>query len=153
VPLVLLLADRQAEVGALVEAVNALAALGGEEGDDMVARRQPANVRPDRLDDPGALVTEHGRRITGRVGARGGVEVRVADPARVQTNQHLPIPRLRQLDLLHHERLTELLQHRRPHSHRARAPGAVDNRLHQHSRYTGSEMPERIRTDDRLNHN
>ncbi len=47
VALVLLLADRQAEVGPRVEAVDALAALGREEGDDVVAGRERAR-RPGR---------------------------------------------------------------------------------------------------------
>ena len=42
---VLLLADRHAEVGPRVDAVDALAALGREEGDDVVARR-PASRPP-----------------------------------------------------------------------------------------------------------
>ena len=128
VALVLLLADRQAEVGARVEAVDALAALGREEGDDVVARRQRGDVRPDRLDDAGALVAEHGRRVAGRVGAGGGVEVGVADAAGVQPDQHLAGPRLGQLDLLHRERLAELLQHRGAHLHRPTPPARMGGR-------------------------
>ena len=52
VALVLLLADRQAEVGALVEAVDALAALGREKGDDVIALGKRADALPDPLDDP-----------------------------------------------------------------------------------------------------
>jgi hypothetical protein len=119
VSLVLLLADRQAEVGALVEAVDALPALGREEGDDVVARRQRADLGTDRLDDAGALVPEHGRRVAGGVGAGGGVEVGVADAAGVEADQHLAGPRLGQLDLLHRQRLAELLQNRGAHLHAA----------------------------------
>ena len=62
VPLALLLADRQAEVGSLVAAVDAFAALRREQGHDMVADREVLDALADRLDDPGALVSEDGRR-------------------------------------------------------------------------------------------
>jgi hypothetical protein len=118
--LVLLLPNRQAEVGTRVDTMDALPALGREEGDDVVAHRQRGDAPADRLDNAGALVAEHGRRIAGRVGAGGGVEVRMTDAASVQANQHLPAPRLRQLDLLHRQRLTELFQHSCTHLHRAK---------------------------------
>src|SRR5439155_26129424 len=78
----LLLADRQAEVRARVAAVLALAALGREERDDVVAGDDRADALADRLDDAGALVPELGRRVAGRVGAGRRVEVGVADAAR-----------------------------------------------------------------------
>ena len=71
----------------------------------------------DPLDDAGALVAEHGRRVAGRVGARGGVEVGVADAAGDEPDQHLAGPRLGELDLLDGERLAELLEHRGAHLH------------------------------------
>jgi hypothetical protein len=120
VPLVLLLADRQAEVGALVQTVDALPALRREEGDDVIARGERADIGADRLDHPGPLVPQHGRRVAGGVGAGGGVEVGVADPAGMQANQHLARPRLGQLDLLHRQWLSEFLQHRGAHLHRVR---------------------------------
>ena len=52
VALVLLLADRQAEVGPRVEAVDALAALGREEGDDVVAGGERGDVRADPSTTP-----------------------------------------------------------------------------------------------------
>ena len=79
----------------------------------------------DRLDDAGALVAEHGRRVAGRVGAGGGVEVGVADAAGGEPDQHLPGPRLGQLDLLHRERLAELLQHRGAHLHLGVRPSTL----------------------------
>ena len=43
----------------------------------------------DLLDDARALVAEHARRVAGRVGARGGVEVGVTDPAGDEPDEHL----------------------------------------------------------------
>jgi hypothetical protein len=98
--------------------VDALAALGREEGDDVVARAQRGYIGADALDDPCPLVAEHGRRVARGVGAGGRVEVGVADTAGNEANQHLPRSRLGELDLLDSERLAELLQHRRAHPHR-----------------------------------
>jgi hypothetical protein len=108
--LVLLLADRDADVRLPASAVDALAALRREERHDMVARCHRGDAAPDRLDDAGALVPEHRRRIPGRVGAGCGVEVGVADTAGHEPDEHLTRLRLRQLDVLHLERLSELLQ-------------------------------------------
>ena len=119
IPLVLLVADRQAEVGPIVAAVDALAALRREQGDDVVAGLEQGHAGTDGLDHPGPLVTEHGRRITRGVDAGGGVEVGVADAAGDQAHQRLALLGLGQLELLNRERLPELLQHRRAHSHRA----------------------------------
>ena len=66
----LLVADRDAAVGAVAEAVDALAALGREERDHVVAGRDERDAVADALDDAGALVPEHARRVAGRVGAR-----------------------------------------------------------------------------------
>ena len=74
IALVLLLADREAEVRAVAQAVDALAALRREERDDVVAGGERGDAVADLLDDAGALVPEHGRRVPGRIGARGGAE-------------------------------------------------------------------------------
>ena len=74
----------------------------------------------DALDDARALVPQHRRRVAGRVGARGGVEVGVADAARDQPHEHLAGLRLRQVELLHLERGPELLEHRGADLHCAR---------------------------------
>ena len=63
VALVLLLADRQADVRPAAAAVLALPALRGEQRDDVIADRQRLDARADRLDDARALVPEHGRRV------------------------------------------------------------------------------------------
>ena len=60
---VLLLADRHAEVRPRVDAVDALAALGREEGDDVIARLERGDVGANPLDDTRPLVAEHGRRV------------------------------------------------------------------------------------------
>ena len=89
VALALLLADRKAKVGARIEAVNALAALRREQRHDMVADRNRADALTYRLNNAGALMTEHGRRVAGRVNTRGRVEVGVADAAGNEPHQHL----------------------------------------------------------------
>ena len=81
-------------------AVLALAALRREERDDVVAGLDVAHALPNALDDAGALVAEHGRRVAGRVGAGGRVEVRVADAARHEPDEHLAGLGLRELELL-----------------------------------------------------
>ncbi len=54
----------------------------------MVAGYDPRHARTDRLDDAGALVSEHGR-AAGLGGSVDCVLVGVADPARVQPDEHL----------------------------------------------------------------
>ena len=117
IALALLLADRHAQVRPRVDAVDALPALRAEQRDDVVADGQGFDSRADRLDDPGALVAEHRRRVAGRVDARGRVEVRVADAAGDEPHQGLALLRVRQLELLDREWLAELLQYRCTHPH------------------------------------
>ena len=64
----------------------------------------------DRLDDAGALVAEHARRVAGRVGAGRGVQVGVADAAGGQPHQHLTRTGPVELHFLDGERLGELLE-------------------------------------------
>ena len=111
IALVLLLADREAEVRARAQAVDALAALRREQGHHVVARSQRAHAVADRLNDARALVPEHRGSVAGRVGAGGGVHVGVAHAARRQPHEHLPGARSSKLELLHDERLAELLEH------------------------------------------
>ena len=106
----LLVADRDAAVGAVAEAVDALPALGGEERDHVVAGRDERDAVTDALDDAGALVAEHAGRVAGRVGAGGGVEVGVADAAGGEPDEHLARLRLGEVDLLDDERAAELLE-------------------------------------------
>ena len=115
--LALLLADRQAEIRPRREAVDTLSALRREERDDVIALGDGGDTLADALDDAGALVTEYGRRVAGRVCARRRVEIGVADPARDQPHEHLAGLRLSQVELLHLERGAEPLEHRRPDLH------------------------------------
>ena len=115
----LLVANRDAAVGAVAEAMDALPALGGEEGDHVVAGRNEAHAVADALDDAGALVPEHARRITGRIGTGGGVEVGVADAAGGEPDEHLAPLRLGEIDLLNDERAAELLENCCANSHGA----------------------------------
>ena len=79
----------------------------------MIAGRQRRNAAADPLDDTGALVSEHGRRVARRVGSGSGVELGVADAARDEPNEHLAGARFREVHLLHGEWSAELLEHRR----------------------------------------
>jgi hypothetical protein len=110
-PLALLLTDRQADVGARVAAVLALAALRREERDHVIARRDRRNALADPLDDAGSLVAEHSGRVSGRIGSRGGVQVGVTDPAGDEPDEHLARARPGEVELLHLERRAEPLEH------------------------------------------
>ena len=90
--------------------MDALAALGGEERDHVVAGRNERDTVADTLDDTSALVPEHARRIAARVGTGRRVEVGMADAAGDDPNERLALLRLLQLDVLDDERLPELLQ-------------------------------------------
>jgi hypothetical protein len=105
--------------------VHALAALGGEERDDVVARGDEGDVLADLLDHARALVAEHGRRVAGRVDAGRRVEVGVADAAGHEAHQHLAALGVVELDFLDDERLAEGLEHRCAHSHAARSAPPV----------------------------
>ena len=100
----LLVADRDAAIGAIAEAVHALPALRREQRDHVIAGRDERDAVADALDDTGALVAENARRIAGRVGAGGGVEVGVADAAGGEPHEHLAGLRLGEIDLLDDER-------------------------------------------------
>src|SRR5205807_7856986 len=63
IALVLLLADREAEVRALAQAVDALATLRREQGHHVVAGSQRAHSLADRLHDARALVPQHRRCV------------------------------------------------------------------------------------------
>ena len=115
----LLVADRDAAVGARAEAVDALAALGREQRDHAIARPHARDALADGLDDARALVSEHAGRVARRIGAARGVEVGMADAAGLQAHQHLARLGACELDVLDDERPAELLEHRGadPHPH------------------------------------
>jgi hypothetical protein len=117
VALVLLLADREAQVRARAVAVDALAALRREQRHDVVTGGDVADAVADRLDDAGALVAEHRRRVPGGVDAGCRVHVGVADAACDEPHERLAGPGLGQVELLHDERPTELLEQGRSDLH------------------------------------
>ena len=75
------------------------------------------DARADRLDDAGALVAEHRRRVPGGIDTRRRVQVGVADAAGDEAHQHLARLRLGQLELLDLERCSELLEDRGANLH------------------------------------
>ena len=129
VTLVLLLADRQAQVRAVTTAVLTLATLGREERDHSVADLYPADPVTDLLDNPAAFVSQHRGRVSRWIGARGAVHVRMAYAARLEPYERLAGTRPGQLDVGHIQRSPEFLEHRSPHLHRslssARGSGCI----------------------------
>jgi hypothetical protein len=109
---VLLLTNGQAQVGLRAAAVHALTALRREQSHHSVALGDRAHTLADPFHDPRALVPEDRRRIAGGIGTGGRVHVGVADPAGLEANQDLALPRFLQLDFRHVQRRTELLKHR-----------------------------------------
>jgi hypothetical protein len=85
----------------------------------MVTRLDERYALADPLDDAGALVAEDAGRIPRGVGPGCRVQVGVTDAAGDESDEHLTGPRIRQVDLLHDERLTELLEHRGTRLHRS----------------------------------
>ena len=83
----------------------------------MVAFDDVLDAVADTDDDTGAFVAEDRRRIAGRIGARGRVQVGVADAAGLQLHEHLTPLRLGEIDLLHLQRRAEFLQDCGPHLH------------------------------------
>jgi len=110
VALVLLVADRQADVRQVALAVHALATLRGEQRDDVVADGQARDVLTDRFDDARALVAEDRRRVAARVDARRRVHVGVADATCRQAHEHLAGLRAVETDVLDDQRLAEFLE-------------------------------------------
>ena len=104
IALVLHVPDGEAEADPGLQAVDALAALRGEEGDDVVAGLDQRDALADGLDDACALVPEHRRRVAGGIGARRRVEVGVADAAGDEANKRLARLRLGELELLDGQR-------------------------------------------------
>ncbi len=76
----------------------------------MIAGREAGHALAHVLDNPGALVPEHGRRIAGGIGAAGRVEIGVTDAAGRQAHKHLTGAGPVELDVTDDERLGELLE-------------------------------------------
>ena len=117
--LVLLLADREAEVRPVARGSGRTRGTAARRASPRgLPARASVTPSPTALDDAGALVAEHRRRVAGRVGAGGRVEVGVADAAGDEPDEHLARLRLGEVDLLDDERLPELLENRGPDTHR-----------------------------------
>ena len=110
IALVLHVPDGEAEADPGLPAVDALVALRGEEGDDMVAGLDERDAPADGLDHARAFVPEHRGHVAGRIRARRRVEVGVADPAGDEANKHLARLRLCELELLDDERAPEVFE-------------------------------------------
>ena len=67
----------------------------------MIAGPDEGDAVTDLLDDAGSLVTEHARRVPGRIRAGGRVEIGVADTAGGEPDENLAGARLGEVDLLH----------------------------------------------------
>ena len=126
VALVLLLPNREAQIGARAQAMDALAALRREQRDDVIPRPERVDAVAHALDNARAFMPKDGRRVAGGVGAGRGVEVRVADAAGDQADEHFTCLRLLERDLLDDERRPELFQHCGPNLHAGTLkPGSV----------------------------
>ncbi len=75
----------------------------------MVARLHVVDVGADLLDDTGGLVAEHrGQRM--RIKPFHEVQIGVAEPGDRGADQDLARPRIRQADVLDHQRLVDFMQ-------------------------------------------
>ena len=117
-----------AEGQAARQAAFAVAAVGREAGDDVVAHLYRAHLGADRLDDAGALVSQDGRERV-RIGAFHEVQVRMAQAGGLGADQDLARARLVDLDVFDLKRLTHFAQNCGFHvSFSPRlAPGGVGN--------------------------
>ena len=100
----------EAVPGAAPPAGPALAADGPPVEDDEVAGRDLGDVGADRLDHAGRLVAEQERELVVD-GALAVVQVGVADPARLDRDQHLAGTGVGHLDGLDRDRLALALRH------------------------------------------
>ena len=106
----LLLTDCDTAVRAAALALDALAAFRREQGDHVIARLDERDALTDLLDHARALVPQHARRVTRRIGSRCGVEVCVTDTTGLDPHEHLACLRLCEVHLLNDEGLTKLFQ-------------------------------------------
>ncbi len=83
----------------------------------MVAGCNERDTRAHRLDDAGALVSEHTRCVTAGVGATGCVQIRVAHAAGVHLDECFALLRIGDVEILDHEGFAELLENSGAHLH------------------------------------
>jgi hypothetical protein len=98
--------------------MDALATLGREQRDHVVARLDERYPFPDLGHDTGAFVAKHTRGVPAGVSTAGGVQIGMAYATSVYLDEHLPHLGGRQVDVLDNQRLAELLEDGGTHSHR-----------------------------------
>ena len=101
-------ADRDAEIGLAGQAIFALTAFRGVERDHMVAFGDARHAASDIDDDPRPLVAEDRREEPLRIAPGQGELVGMADPGRLDLDQHLSVFGTVELNVLDLERLTGL---------------------------------------------
>ena len=111
----------------------------------MVAFLQVAHAGAELLDHACALVAEHGGLVAGRICARRGEEVGVADAAGDEADEDFAVLRLRQVELLHLERLAEFFEYGSARLHTAILESAEGDGTSSMSRMTDRTA----RSDDR----
>ena len=109
------------------DAVLALAAFRRVERDDVIALLDRLHLRPDLDHHAGALVTEDRREQALGIGAGQRELVGVADPGRLDLDQHLAGFRPLELHGLDRERLSGLVGNCRAYLH-GRLPGISERR-------------------------
>src|SRR5207248_641449 len=88
-----------AQSGVARQALRAAAAKAGEAGNDMIARPHGRHVGADRLDDAGALMSEHDRPVEREAAdAVDDMQIAVADAGRDGAHEHLAPQRLVHID-------------------------------------------------------
>src|SRR5207249_11564660 len=97
--------ERPAEVRLAAETELAVATFRDVERDHVIAGGERRDPGADVLDDPAALVAEHGREEPRGVAAAQRVGVGVADARRDQPDEALSGPRWGEVDFVDRERL------------------------------------------------
>ena len=104
-------AHRDAQVGLAGLAEQALAALGGVEGDDMIAGLDAGHTFTHLDDDARAFMAQHDREQTFRVIARQGEGIGMADAGVRDPDEHLALAWRLDVDLDDFQRLSGLEGH------------------------------------------
>ena len=106
----LLLANRDAPVRAIAEAVDTFPALGGEERYHVIAGGNERDAFTNALNDACTFVPEDAGRVARRISAGGRVQIGMADATGGEPNEYLARLWLGEIDLLDDERTAELLE-------------------------------------------
>src|SRR4030095_3164655 len=106
--LALLVAQRDAQISFSAKTKLALSTFWRVERYHVVAGRDRRHSRAHLLDDPGALVPEHGGKQALGIASRERVRVRGADARGGEPHEHLAGLRPGEVELFDHERLGRL---------------------------------------------